>query len=179
MKALFGKELRFIIPSFTDIQGLREYLNSRCWELREVNEKGELIIAPILDFKGGRRIMMNEIKEKVENYLSLKKERDRLDNKIRELRNKLTQAVEKAGGEMKVDKFILSIQKRESFEYVPELAKTLLGQYYSIVAEEVVNKRKVAGLIKGGFITEEDLQSAKNITRTTKALVIKEDKNGK
>ncbi|RLC38705.1 MAG: hypothetical protein DRH33_04095 [Candidatus Nealsonbacteria bacterium] len=56
MRALFGKELRFIIPSFTDIQGLREYLNSRCWELREVNEKGELIIAPILDFKGGRRI---------------------------------------------------------------------------------------------------------------------------
>ena len=56
MRALFKGKLQFVIPIFSDIQGLREYLNSRCWELREINEKGDLIIAPILDFKGGRRI---------------------------------------------------------------------------------------------------------------------------
>ena len=55
MRAFFGRRLQFVIPIFSDIRGLREYLNSRCWELREINEEGELIIAPILDFKGGRR----------------------------------------------------------------------------------------------------------------------------
>jgi len=122
--------------------------------------------------------MTNEervISIEIENYLSLKQERDKLDSRIKELRDTLMQVTEKAGGEKQVNKWTLSIQKRESFEYVPELAKELLGQYYPIVAKVIVDKTKVKGLIKGGFITEEQLENAKNITRTTKALVIKEN----
>jgi len=119
------------------------------------------------------------ITTEIEDYLSLKQERNRLDSRIKELWDRLMQVTEKAGGEKQIDRFTLSIQKRENFEYVPGRAKALLGQYYPIVTEMVVNKKKVAGLIKGGFITEEQIESAKNITRTTKALVIKENKNGK
>jgi len=115
---------------------------------------------------------MNDVLSLAKEYLALREKSERMKNRMNEIRLILQERIKKEGN-LQVDDKKFTVAKRIYYEYDQGKAKEILGDKYVLVAKSVIDKRKVAGLIKGGFITEEELEPAKVITKEITALVIK------
>ena len=108
-----------------------------------------------------------------EEYLALKEKEEQLKNRIGTIRSILVKHATEVGPFPVADK-VFTLEKRESFEYNPELMRKIVGEdQYHMIKEVIISKKKVKGLLKGGFITQEQIEPAKAITRSAMALVIK------
>ena len=115
---------------------------------------------------------MNDVLSLAKEYLTLKEEDEKLRNRMSEIKSILQERIKKEGN-LHVEDKEFALKKRIRYEYDPGKTQKILGNKYLLVAKQTVDKKKLAGLIKGGFITEEELEPAKVITKEITALVIK------
>ena len=79
---------------------------------------------------------------------------------IGEFQVKLMEAIEQYGSYQDVDAGEYAVkQARTSEVYIPERVRKNIPQYAEAVIEEIVNKEKVGGLLKGGLITQEQVDA--------------------
>ena len=126
------------------------------------------------------KIMKDEktdMSEVAQEYLNLQEEEKRIKAKLAQLKALLTKDIELVG-ELKVDNKIFTFQERISYKYNPLKLRAVIGEDTAkIVIKEEVDVKKLQGLIKGGIISKESADEAREETRRVKALVIKEANN--
>ena len=117
--------------------------------------------------------METKKKELAKEYLELKEKVEKLQNRISMIRNILSQTIAESGiFEAEGRMFIL--ETRESVDYDIGKIRGIIGpDKYLLVVKTMIDKKKLGGLIKGGFITKEQIEPAKIITRSSTALVVK------
>ena len=130
-----------------------------------------------------------EVKVALDLYHQLEKEKTELAEKFEasELFKEYTEAIQKVQEQHKTVKEAIEThgsyqdieagayavkQKKLSITFIPEQARIHIPAYSEAVIEEVVNGRKVAGLLKGGLITEEQAK-AMSETKETFAFIVK------
>jgi hypothetical protein len=69
-------------------------------------------------------------------------------------------AIESYGSYQDTEQGVYAVrQRRVSVTYIPELVKKHIPDYAGAIIEEIVNKQKVGGLLKGGLISQEQVDS--------------------
>lgn len=113
-----------------------------------------------------------ELAEKLE-ATELFKEYSKLLKKVQEQYEKVKEAVKAHGSYQDTENGAYAIQQRRlSITFIPEQARIHIPAYSEALIEEVVNGKKVAGLLKGGLITEEQVK-AMSETKETFAFIVK------
>ena len=91
---------------------------------------------------------------------------DELDAQIRE-------AIDRLGGFQSIEDGLYGLrQRRVSLTYVAKLVRTILPNFAEALIEEVVNKKKMEGLLKGDLVTQEQAEACADRDETL-AYIIK------
>ncbi len=114
-----------------------------------------------------------EIYELANEYLRLKEEQERLQNRIKQIKEILQKEIAEKGNFRVGDREFVLI-RRVSFDFDPDKVREIEGDsIFNVVARTVVDKKKIFSLQKAGIIGSE-IERAKVIRKETSALVVKE-----
>jgi len=96
----------------------------------------------------------------------------RLSGDIAEIDKQLKPLIDKYGSYQDTRKGLYAVkQARQSISYDPSKVKACIPQFADAVIEEVVNKGKIEGLLKGGLINRQQADACAN-TREINAYII-------
>lgn len=130
-----------------------------------------------------------EVSQMMENRRTIVENLNRMEQEIKELElyrlieatresiialdEDIKKVIEEHGSFQDVEAGVYALkQRRVSVTYMPGLARENIPEYAAAVIEEVVNKQKVGGLLKGGLITQEQADAMSEITESF-AFIIK------
>jgi len=122
---------------------------------------------------------MTQINEAMSEYLRLQGEMKEIKRKMDEVKKVIVDFAEQRGPQ-EYKNHVFKIQERVSYRYDPEKLKKAIGEDAAkLVIVEEVDAKKLQGLVKGGIVSKEAIEEAKEETRRTKALVVREKKGDK
>jgi hypothetical protein len=97
-----------------------------------------------------------------------------INKKIAEKQMEIRKLVDDLGSYQDIENGIYAVkQRRVSIYYSVELVKKNLPQYSPVIISEIVDEKKLSGLIKGGLITLEQEESCIGGRKETFAYIIK------
>lgn len=115
------------------------------------------------------RDMLMAHRQKAGDFNALKELLERTDESkaleaagdaLHDLDAQIKETIDRLGGFQDMAEGLYALrQRRLSLTYIPKLVKTILSSFAEAVIEEVVNKKKMEGLLKGGLITEEQAEA--------------------
>ncbi len=121
---------------------------------------------------------MIELNEAMSEYLRLQKEMKKMKKQMEETKEVIMAFAEERGPQ-EYKNHVFKIQERVSYRYIPERLKKAIGEDAAkLVIVEEVDTKKLQGLVKGGIVSKEATEQAREETRRTKALVVVEKKKG-
>ena len=99
-------------------------------------------------------------------------EKAKIQEHLADLRKECETAARSFGDYKDEQGWQCEIEKRETVTYLPERFREQFPQFAEVCIEEIVNKDKVKGLLKGKLITEEQLDRATERT-TVEAFILR------
>jgi len=118
---------------------------------------------------------MTDVISLAKEYLELREKNEEIKKRMNQIKAVLQKEVAEKGN-LQVDDKEFTLKKRLYYDYDIDKAKEILGDKFSLVAKTVIDKGKISGLIKGGFITKDEIEAAKVITKEVTALVVEDIK---
>ncbi len=121
---------------------------------------------------------MIELNEAMSEYLRLQGEMKKMKKQMDEAKEVIMAFAEERGPQ-EHNGYIFKIQERVSYRYNPGKLKKAIGEDAAkLVIVEEVDTKKLQGLVKGGIVSKEATEQAREETRRTKALVVTTEKKG-
>ena len=122
--------------------------------------------------------MISEVEEAVKNYVRLQEKEKEIRGLLSYWRAQLMETIEEQQGlPIETGDTVCKVEERVTYTYSPEKLIDAIGpDAAKLVIARQVDIRKLKGLIKGGIITEEVANQARQETKRVKALVISQTK---
>lgn len=77
-----------------------------------------------------------------------------------ELNDQIKKTIDRLGGFQSIDEGLYGLrQRRLSLSYIPKLVRTILPKLAEALIEEVVNKKVMDGMLKGGVVSQEQSEA--------------------
>jgi hypothetical protein len=123
----------------------------------------------------------NAVEEAVENYIALQEKEKEIKKLLTYWKKQLMETIEANQGlPIKTDDAICRVVERVTYVYSPEKLIDAIGpDAAKLVITRQVDVQKLKGLIKGGIVSEEVANQAREEVKRVKALVVKKLKEAK
>ena len=120
----------------------------------------------------------NDVEKAVREYVELLEESKEIKAHLAYLKAQIMKAIEgQQGLPLKAGDTVCKVEERVTYTYSPEKLIDAIGpDAAKLVIARQVDIRKLKGLIKGGIVTEEVANQARQETKRVKALVISQTK---
>ena len=117
---------------------------------------------------------LDKVKQEIAGYIPVEvlARQKQAENRLAELKEKCREAARTYGDYKDEQGWEARIEKRVSVTYLPQPFREVYPEFAAACIEEVVNKEKVKGLLKGGLITEGRLEPATE-RRVTEAFILR------
>ena len=119
----------------------------------------------------------NDVEKAVKNYVRLQEKEKEIKAHLAYLKAQIMKAIEgQQGLPLKTGDTVCRVEERVTYTYNPgKLTEAIGPDAAKLVIAQQVDVRKLKGLIKGGIITEEVANQARQEVKRVQALVINKE----
>lgn len=133
------------------------------------------IIGEMLEQLDTTMCIKKSLNERIQELIpaEIKEDLERAEQEIQMITNEIELLIDTQGSYQDLERGFYAIkQRRESITYnVQKTRNSLEDKLAEMVVEETVNKGKMEGLIKGGFITAEQARGCADIKETFSTII--------